>query len=52
MRESFFTAVNAVVPFFCYLLLGAYARKTGTVDQPFLDRLNQLIFQWMFPFTG
>ena len=50
LRESFFTAVNAVIPFFCYLLMGALARRTGMVDQPFLDQLNQLIFKLMFSF--
>lgn len=43
-------AVNAVIPFLCYLLLGVFARKIDAVDQPFLDQLNQLIFKLIFPF--
>lgn len=50
MAESFWIAVNAVVPFFCYLALGYGARRLGTVDTPFLDRLTKLIFSIMFPF--
>lgn len=50
MAESFWIAVNAVIPFFCYLALGYGARHLGTVDIPFLNRLTKLIFSIMFPF--
>lgn len=50
MAESFWIAVNAVIPFFCYLALGYGARRLGTVDTPFLNRLTKLIFSVMFPF--
>ena len=50
MAESFWIAVNAVIPFFCYLALGYGARRLGTVDTPFLNRLTKLIFSIMFPF--
>lgn len=50
MAESFFIAVNAVIPFFCYLALGYGAKCLGKVDTPFLDRLTKLIFSIMFPF--
>lgn len=50
MMESFWVAVNAVIPFLCYLLLGYLARQRGMVDIPFLNRLTKLIFSVMFPF--
>lgn len=50
MAESFWIAVNAVVPFLCYLALGYGARRMGATDVPFLNRLTKLIFSVMFPF--
>lgn len=50
MTESFFVAVNAVIPFLCYLALGGVARAVGAVDEPFLQKLTRLIFTVMFPF--
>ena len=50
MTESFFVAVNAVIPFLCYLALGGAAKVAGAVDEPFLQRLTRLIFTVMFPF--
>lgn len=50
MAESFFVAVNAVVPFLCYLALGGAAKAVKAVDEPFLQKLNRLIFTVMFPF--
>lgn len=50
MFDSFFVALNAVIPFLCYLMLGYAARRSGVVDGPFLNRLTKLIFAIMFPF--
>lgn len=50
MFDSFFVALNAVIPFLCYLLLGYAANASGVVDEPFLNRLTKLIFTIMFPF--
>lgn len=50
MLQNFLVAVNAVVPFLCYLALGWGARKAGAVDIPFLNRLTKLVFAVMFPF--
>lgn len=49
MLESFFIALEAVVPFLCYLLLGAAARHRGLVDEPFLNQLTKLVFNIAFP---
>lgn len=50
MAESFLVAVNAVIPFLCYLALGSAAKAAGAVDEPFLQKLTRLIFTVMFPF--
>lgn len=50
MYESFWIAVNAVIPFLCYLTLGYGARRAGAVEIPFLNQLTKLIFAVMFPF--
>lgn len=50
MYHSFTTAVNAVIPFLCYLALGYACRQWGAVDVPFLNRLTKLVFAVMFPF--
>lgn len=50
MHESFVIAVDAVIPFLCYLALGYLARCTGAVDEVFLNRLTRLVFSMMFPF--
>lgn len=50
MFESFFVALNAVVPFLCYLLLGYASNAAGVVNEAFLNRLTKLIFTIMFPF--
>lgn len=50
MLESFFTALNAVVPFLCYLILGYAANAAGVVNEAFLNRMTKLIFTIMFPF--
>lgn len=50
MMQSFLVAVNAVIPFLCYLMLGYVSRRLRAVDIPFLNKLTRLIFTIMFPF--
>lgn len=47
--DSFLIALNAVIPFFLYLVFGCLVRSVGLVDEPFLKRLNQMIFRCFFP---
>lgn len=47
--ESFLVALNAVVPFLCYILFGYVVRCIGLADEGFLTRLNQLVFKAFFP---
>ena len=51
MHDSFLIAVNAVIPFLCYLALGYLARCTGAVDEVFLNRLTRLAGQLVFTST-
>lgn len=41
--ESFLVAVNAVIPFFCYLALGYTMKIKGVVSEEFLQKLNQMV---------
>ena len=43
--ESFLVAVNAVIPFFCYLALGYTMKIRGVVKEEFLQKLNQMVFR-------
>lgn len=47
--DSFLVAINAVVPFLCYILFGYLVKCSGLADEPFLNRLNQLVFKAFFP---
>ena len=48
--ESFLVAVNAVIPFFCYLALGYTMKIKGVVSEEFLQKLNQMVFRVFYPF--
>lgn len=48
--ESFLVAVNAVIPFFCYLALGYTMKIRGVVSEEFLQKLNQMVFRVFYPF--
>ena len=37
--ESFLVAVNAVIPFFCYLALGYTMKIRGVVKEEYLQKL-------------
>lgn len=47
--ESFFVAVNAVMPFLIYITFGYGVRRSGLVDEVFMKTLNKLIFRAFFP---
>lgn len=47
--ESFMVALNAVVPFLCYILMGYVVRSIGLADEKFFNQLNQLVFKVFFP---
>ena len=46
----FLVAVNAVIPFFCYLALGYTMKIKGVVSEEFLQKLNQMVFRVFYPF--
>ena len=50
MWESFGVAFNAVMPFMIYLFIGYGLVRIGWADRAFLNRLNKLTFQAIFPF--
>lgn len=47
--DSLIVALNAVIPFLCYISFGYFVRHVGLADEPFLNRLNQLVFKAFFP---
>ena len=47
--DNILIAVNAVVPFLCYILFGYFVRVAGVVDEPFMRRMNQMVFRVFFP---
>lgn len=47
--NSFIISVNAVLPFLIYIAFGYGVRTCGLVDEPFLNKLNRMIFQAFFP---
>lgn len=49
--DAMITAINAVLPYLIYLILGVIFCKTGVMDEPFLNKLNQAVFRALFPIT-
>ena len=47
--NSFITAVNAVLPFILYLSFGYGVKRLGVVEEPFLKKLNSMVFRCFFP---
>ncbi|MGN1015043.1 MAG: AEC family transporter [Butyricicoccus sp.] len=47
--DNIVIAVNAVVPFLCYISFGYLVRELHIVDEAFLTRLNQMVFKVFFP---
>ena len=44
-------AVNAVIPYVIYLLLGWFFQKTRIIEEEFCLKLNQIIFTAFYPIT-
>lgn len=47
--NSFFVALNAVVPFLIYISFGYVIRMSKLVDEDFMKKMNQLVFKAFFP---
>ena len=50
--ESFVIAITTVTPFFVYMFYGFIMRRVGVTDEPFLNRLNKVIFRCFYPFLS
>lgn len=48
--ESFFVALNAVVPFLFYITFGYTMKVKRIVTEDFLQKLNKMIFRLFYPF--
>ena len=48
--ESFLVAINAVIPFLCYISFGYAMKVKGVVKEEFLQQLNKMVFKVMYPF--
>ena len=48
--ESFLVAINAVIPFLCYISFGYAMKVKGVVKEDFLQQLNKMVFRVMYPF--
>ena len=50
LLSSFLIALNAILPFIVYLGVGYLVRRLGFTDEPFLNKLNKVVFRCFFPF--
>lgn len=50
--DSFIVAITTVTPFFVYMFYGLIMRRTGVTDEPFLNRLNKVVFRCFYPFLS
>lgn len=48
--ESFLVAINAVIPFLCYITFGYVMKVKGVVKEEFLQQLNKMVFRLFYPF--
>ena len=48
--ESFLVAINAVIPFLCYITFGYGAKARGVLEEDFLQKLNKMVFRLLYPF--
>lgn len=48
--ESFLVALNAVIPFLCYISFGYVMKLKGFVKEDFLQQLNSMVFHLLYPF--
>lgn len=49
--ESLVISINAVLPFLVYLGFGFFMVKKKMVDEPFLNKLNKMVFAAFLPIT-
>ena len=47
--ESLLAAMNAVIPFLCYISFGYIVRMKKIVSESFLQQLNQMVFRLFYP---
>ena len=47
--ESLLVALNAVIPFLCYISFGYIVRMKKIVSESFLQQLNQMVFRLFYP---
>lgn len=47
--DSFFIALNVVVPFLIYIFFGYFVRCAHLVEEAFLKQQNQMVFKLFFP---
>lgn len=47
--ESFWLALNIVLPLFCLLLLGLFLKQQGLMPDAFVKQLNAVLFKAFFP---
>lgn len=50
--DGFSIAAKAVIPFVVYIGFGMGVRRTGLVDEPFLRKLNSVIFYCFYPIVS
>ncbi|MBP1758458.1 MAG: family transporter [Firmicutes bacterium] len=51
MLQNFIISLQAVLPLFFMMMIGALVRRKGWLNLPELPRLNGMIFKTLFPFT-
>ncbi|HIR06542.1 MAG TPA: AEC family transporter [Candidatus Copromonas faecavium] len=47
--DSLLVALNAVIPFLCYISFGYIVKVKGVVKENFLQQLNQMVFRLFYP---
>lgn len=48
--ESFLVAINAVIPFLCYITFGYVMKIKKVISEDFLQQLNKMVFRVFYPF--
>lgn len=48
--ESFLVAINAVIPFLCYIAFGYVMKTKKVLSETFLQELNRMVFKVFYPF--
>jgi hypothetical protein len=47
--DSFFIALNSVLPFVVYIAFGMIVRMSGIADEDLMRRMNQMVFKAFYP---